>query len=113
MYAWSNFQADWNKEENKWNFRAKPGDEVSQSDLGVEDDEWEALIASGAVREQEYPEAVATGEYSDSPNKYYIEQMAKAQEGMLSGDEVKELQSAGVMPEAAPEKPATPAAAKK
>ena len=97
MYAWSNFTADWNKEDNKWEFKAKPGDEISQIDLNVEDDEWDAIVASGAVRPQEYPKAVADGTYPDSPNKYFVEQMTKASEGLLTGDEVQELQGAGIM----------------
>jgi|SRR5215469_2863195 len=108
-YAWSNFQADFDDETRKFKKIIKPGDEVSQGDLGVEDDEWESILASGAVRDQEYPKAVAEGEYLDSPNKYFIDQMAKASEGALSGDEVKELKSAGMMPQEA-EEPATKAA---
>jgi len=107
MYAWSNFQAGYDDEKRQFTKKIKPGDEVSQADLDVDDEEWEALIASGAVREQEYPRAVAEGEYLDSPNKYFADQMAKAAEGQLTGDEVKELKSAGMMPQEA-EEPAAP-----
>jgi len=108
-YAWSNFQADYDEEKRQFTKKIKPGDEVSQADLGVDDDEWESLVESGAVREQEYPEAIASGEYPDSPNKYFTEQMQKAAEGALSGDEVKELKSAGMLPQEA-EEPAAPKA---
>jgi hypothetical protein len=99
MVAWSNFQADWDDERRMFTKRIKPGDEVSQSDLDIEDEEWDNLVAEGAVREQPYPKALIEGSYTDSPNKYYIDQLQKAAEGLLSGDEMKELQSSGQLPE--------------
>jgi len=98
--AWSNFQANYDEEKRQFTKRIKPGDKVSQADLGIEDEEWEALLESGAVREQPYPEAVSEGGYPDSPNRYFLDQLQKAAEGQLSADEVKELQASGAMPEA-------------
>lgn len=66
MYAWSKFK----KETNEWGQVKSwimPGDEVSQSDLDVSDEEWEGLIASGAVREDEYPST----DPGQSPAEYY------------------------------------------
>jgi hypothetical protein len=117
MYAWSNFVAGLDPKTNQYAFRAKPGDEISQDDLECSDEEWDAIVAMGSAREQEYPKAVADGSYPDSPNKYFTDQMAKAAEGLLSGDEVQELTSAGIMTpvpaEPEPQKASTSSAAKK
>ena len=117
MYAWSNFQAGWDDEKRVFTKRIKPGEEVSASDLGIEDDEFDELVKMGAVREQPYPEAVADGSYPDSPQKYFIEQLQKAAEGTLTADEVKELQSSGVMAQSSeseePAKASTSASAAK
>lgn len=55
MYAWSKFKADVNDwgQVGRW---IMPGEEVSQSDLDVSDEEWQGLIDSGAVREDPYPD---------------------------------------------------------
>jgi|SRR6516162_8939221 len=107
--AWSNFQAGWDEEKRVFTKKIKPGDTISQSDLDVEDDEWEELQAVGAVRDQEYPKAVADGSYTDSPNRYFLDQLQRAAEGALSADEVKELQSSGVLSEGQTEEPTTKA----
>lgn len=76
MYAWSNFKKkvnEWGQVE-EW---VRPGDSVSQSDLGVSDEEWQDLIDSGAVREQEYPEDLPP---DVSPAEYYAANPAEAQE---------------------------------
>lgn len=75
MYAWSRIAAsrnEWGRVE-KW---IEPGDEVSQSDLDVSDDEWQELQDLGAVREEEYPK-VAPGE---SPAEYFRRNRSKAPE---------------------------------
>jgi hypothetical protein len=64
-YAWSNFPV----ERNEWGQPTKVievGDSISMSDLGVSKEEWEALIESGAVSEEEYPDipdSVSPAEY--------------------------------------------------
>jgi len=64
-YAWSTFRT----EVNEWGQVVKqinPGDEVSQSDLDVSDEEWQALHDAGAVSEDPYPDIptdVSPGEY--------------------------------------------------
>lgn len=66
MYAWSRFQKsvnEWGRVE-EW---IEPGDEISQSDLGVNDEEWQSLIDSGAVREEEYPDI----DRQTTPADYY------------------------------------------
>lgn len=65
MYAWSKFKADVNEwgQVGRW---IMPGDEVSQSDLEVNDAEWQELQDSGAVRNEPYPNIpndVAPAEY--------------------------------------------------
>jgi len=75
MYAWTRFATEtdeWGRVQT-W---IEPGDEVSQSDLGVSDDEWQELQDSGAVSETEYP-PVADGQ---SPAEYYQENPEEAPE---------------------------------
>jgi len=54
-YAWTNFPVE-RDEWGKTTKMIKPGDSVSQSDLGVSDEEWEDLISVNAVSEDEYPD---------------------------------------------------------
>lgn len=81
-YAWSKFK----KEVNEWGQVTEwinPGDSVSQGDLDVGDDEWQYLIDSGAVREEEYPENLPP---DVSPAEYYAanpEEAQKAAEGQV------------------------------
>jgi hypothetical protein len=75
MYAWSRFATDI----NEWGQVGKyiePGDEVSQDDLGVSDDEWQELQDVGAVREEAYPDVDA----GESPAQYYLENPDEAPE---------------------------------
>ena len=69
MYAWTTFAKtvnEWGRVE-EW---INPGDEVSQADFeGMSDEDWQALIDAGSVREEEYPD-VASGQ---SPAEYYQE----------------------------------------
>lgn len=81
FYAWSRFIGEREQDSGivtKW---IMEGDKVSQSDLGVSDEEWQDLVKSGAVREAEYP--VPKGS-TDSPNDHYKRQMAIA-----AGEEVE------------------------
>jgi hypothetical protein len=71
-YAWSNFPV----ERNEWGQPTKiikVGDSVSASDLGVSKEEFEELIAVGAVSEEEYPDIPA----SVSPAEYQRDQAAQ------------------------------------
>lgn len=59
MYANTQFAKsvnEWGRVE-EW---IKPGEKISQSDLGVSDEEWESLIKSGSVVE-EYPNDLDPG----------------------------------------------------
>jgi hypothetical protein len=57
------------------------GETVSQSDLGLNDDQWEQLVDSGAIRTYEYPPV----EGDQTPATYYKENAAKAVEAAESG----------------------------
>lgn len=57
------------------------GETVSQSDLGLSDDQWEQLVESGAVRNYEYPPV----EGDQTPAMYYKENAAKAVEAAEAG----------------------------
>ena len=88
MYAWSNFKTEFNKEGQvtKW---IRAGDSVSQSDLGVSDDDWKNLIEIGAVRKQEYPPVpvnVAPIEYLrvDEEHKALLEAAANEESSTAS-----------------------------
>jgi len=54
-YAWTNFPVE-RDEWGKTTKVIKPGDSVSQSDLGVSDEEWADLVEVNAVSEEEYPD---------------------------------------------------------
>lgn len=65
FYAWSNFDV----ERNEWGQTTNVihvGDEVTQNQLNISDSEWEDLVATGAVREEPYPDVpddVSPAEY--------------------------------------------------
>jgi hypothetical protein len=72
MYAWTTFRTE--IDENGQTKKAvKPGEEVTQSKLGVSNDEWDYLIENGAVREDEYPDI----EDTKSPAEHIREQLRK------------------------------------
>src|SRR4029077_4588950 len=53
-YAWSTLTAS--EADDKGRRKTfHPGEEVSAGDLGIDDEDFDELLASGAVREQEYP----------------------------------------------------------
>jgi hypothetical protein len=103
MYAWSNFVTERN-EAGQATKTIKPGDAVSQADLGVEDEEWEYLVETGAVREEEYPDIpddVSPAEYQKQVDNATIE----VQEARLVLSEIKPEEE-----EAAPKATQAPAA---
>lgn len=68
MYANSRFMKkvnEWGRVE-EW---IEPGDKISQSDIGVSDDEWEYLCEVGAVVEK-YPEKLKNSPQTP-PAEYY------------------------------------------
>lgn len=73
-YAWSNLTAQEADDKGKYK-QFKPGDEVSAGDLGLDEDEFNELLAVGAVREDEYP---APANYDGSPVEYRREQLRAA-----------------------------------
>ncbi len=83
-YAWSNFPVEHN-EFGQPTKTIKAGEKISQSDLGISDEDWEELIALGAVREEEYPD-VGTME---SPAEYQAahpeEETQEQQQGLQPG----------------------------
>lgn len=77
-YAWGEIHTSGDAAEDDSVKKVKPGDTVSASDLGVSDEDFEALVESGAVRTEEYPE-LPEG-YTGSPAQYAQEQaVAQAQ----------------------------------
>lgn len=72
-YAWSNFPV----EKNEWGQVTKTievGEKVTASDLGVTDEEFEEMIETGVVSEEEYPDIPD----SVSPAEYEKEQLARS-----------------------------------
>lgn len=54
-YAWSKFETERNDAGIATKF-IMPGEKITQDKLSVGDAEWEYLVETGAVREQEYPD---------------------------------------------------------
>lgn len=105
MYANSRFKLEVDEWGNilRW---AEPGDEISQSDLGVDDDEWQAILDAGAVVE-EYPEGLDP----QVPPVEYYRALANAESTMQSAQAAEVAVEAEVTPVSAPTPPApaTPA----
>lgn len=83
-YAWTKIK----KEVNEWGRVTKwinPGDEVSQSDLKINDDDWKDLVATGAVREDEYPDVSS----QVAPNDYFREHPEQHPKNKDAGQEGK------------------------
>lgn len=72
----------------------KPGESVSQGDLGLDDDQWAQLVESGAVRTMAYPEMPET--FQGSPVDYLREQAKMAAEGALMEAETSEENMAAI-----------------
>lgn len=75
MYAWSRFAKDIDEWGHVGSY-IEPGDEISQGDIGVSDEEWQELQDVGAVSETPYP-PVASGQ---SPAEYYQQNPDEAPE---------------------------------
>jgi len=88
FYAWSNFPV----ERNEWGQPTKVikvGESISANDLGVSKEEWEALIETGAVSEEEYPDipdSVSPAEYEQDQ----AVQQASVDELQMKIDQQKE-----------------------
>ena len=67
MYAWTDIKHG--------DGVIKQGDSVSQSDLGIDDDEWKQLCDSKAVREAKFPDMPA--DYTGSPLEFLQEELRK------------------------------------
>ena len=87
-YAWSKFNTEVN-EFGQPTETVMPGEEISQKDLDVSDEEWEALIESGAVSTEEYPEDLPDGM---SPAEYYRAQAAEVAAGTADDDTVEAVE---------------------
>jgi hypothetical protein len=76
-YAWTRFEA----ERNDWGVATKiinPGDAVTASDLGVNKEEFDEYIDSGAVRTDKYPDM---GNFDGSPTEFARRELARAARG--------------------------------
>lgn len=89
MYAWSNFAVERN-DYGQITKTIKPGESITQAAIGVDDAEWESLIESGAVREDEYPEDIQPNQ---SPVEYQRAKEAALLSGELSAENREELLS--------------------
>ena len=78
MYAWSNIKHV--GEDGKQQL-IKPGEEVSQSKLGYEDDAWEELVEGGAVRPKPWPKDLDPANPNAlSPNEHRLQQLREQRE---------------------------------
>jgi hypothetical protein len=94
-YAWSPIRGgDAEKAVN-----IKRGEKVTQSQLGVDDAEWQGLIDSNAVRSKEFP---APADYEGSALDYLREKLEEAQAASAVEEEeaASELASVSTPPEA-------------
>lgn len=99
-YAWSNFPVERN-EFGQTTKTIKAGDEVSQSDLNVSDEDWEELLEVGAVREEKYPDV----EPGQSPAEY----MAAHPEELEEDAPLEPSPASQVKSQSAPPPPLKPA----
>ena len=81
-YAWNTFAVEWDETTGLVTEKIMPGEPITQSDLDVSDEEWESLIETGAVSEDEYPDLPP----SISPAEYEAEMATH--EAMVSVVEV-------------------------
>lgn len=84
MYAWSPIL---NQKKN-----VKVGEEVSESDLDISEDEWDYLVQSGSVRPQKYPSHDDGSPVSISPTQHLHEQAAKLADGGYTAEELEAVQ---------------------
>ncbi len=80
MYAWTNFDVERNEYGQTTNV-IHVGDQIDKSKLKVTDQEWDDLVASGAIREEPYPDIPA-----DVPPAQYLSQ--KVASGEATEEEI-------------------------
>lgn len=88
-FAYSTF----NTKVNEWGRveeTIKPGEEVTQAALGVNDDDWAEYIKLGVVSKVPYPEEAIRGE---SPNEAFNREDLALARGELSEDEAKRVKA--------------------
>lgn len=66
----------------------KPGESVTQDKLGLDDDQWNQLVTSGAVRARPYPDMPDT--YQDSPVNFLMDEARRAADNALTGAQESE-----------------------
>jgi len=75
-YAWSNIRVGGDKPKV-----IRPGEKVSASDLGVDDDEFDNLVTIGSVRSTPWPEGLdPDNPNADSPNQHRLKMLAQERE---------------------------------
>jgi hypothetical protein len=82
-YAWSRFRTklnEWGQTEEE----VMPGDKVTQEKLGVGDEDWQAFIDGGAIREDEYPSNLPPGVSPAQAPKPKVEEQASVKELRLN-----------------------------
>lgn len=80
-YAWTTINTEVD-EYGKVQDSIAPGEPVTQSDLDMGDEEWEELVASGAVRTEEYPDVPD----DMSPAEHMRQQEAEVAAGTADDD---------------------------
>ncbi len=88
MYAWIVFVTERN-EHGQPTKSVKPGDEVTQQDLGISESDWKGLIESGSVRPQPYPKIPD----NLSPAEHFRSQESSRSRGQLTEEQVQERSS--------------------
>lgn len=96
-YAWSTFRVT--EEVGKKPTVFNVGDIVTAATLGIEDDEFDNLVAEGAVRTMEYPVPTEAGNVS--PIEYLRKKARDVAAGGLDA-ELEELAEASTPPELQP-----------
>jgi len=97
-YAWTTILTG-EKDDKGQGKSIKLGDKVSAGDVGG-DEQFEELVAVGAVRKQKYPEDVA---FDESPVESYKRKMNEAVEEAMAGAELEAYQSAADEEDQTPE----------
>ena len=83
MYAWSDIEYDADVDPDSGARKPKyirRGEEVNRSKLGVDEENFQALVDAGSVRPMKFPDIPAT--FQGSPVEWYREELAKTQEGV-------------------------------
>ena len=122
-YAWNTFPVEWDETTGLVTEKIMPGEPITQSDLDVSDEEWESLIETGAVSEDEYPDLppqVSPAEYQAQQDIHeamvsVVEMHEAAMEDTLNPDdeeEVTPVATSGTGADKPPEKPGAATASK-